>query len=135
MKYITDIQAISQKRHIKYLSDLRGLSRQNRNNPTQAEFIMWQHLRKNNFDYKFTRQKPIGRCILDFYCSKLLLAIEIDGSSHKDKENQDLNRDKALLNLNIVTIRFTNQEILNNFPAVKLKLIKVIKDREKCFSP
>jgi very-short-patch-repair endonuclease len=121
VKYITDIQAVSQKKHIKYLPELRELSRQNRNNPTQAEFIMWQHLRKNNFAYKFTRQKPIGRCILDFYCSKLLLAIEIDGSSHKIKENQDLNRDKALLNLNIATIRFTNQEILNNFPAVKLK--------------
>jgi len=49
--------------------------------------------------YRFLRQKPIGNYILDFYCSKLLLAIEIDGISHEDRIDYDHKRDDYLLSL------------------------------------
>ena len=115
---------------MKYLTELREISRNNRRNPTQAEFIMWQYLRKNKFGYKFTRQKPINRFVLDFYCSKLLLAIEIDGGSHTNKKISDSERDIFLeKNLNIKTIRFTNDKLLNNFGKVKEELLPLIKER------
>lgn len=130
MKYITDYEAKTKRGNIKYLEQLREIARQNRKNPTQAEFIMWQYLRKNKFGYKFTRQKPIYRFVLDFYCSKLLLAVEIDGESHNNKQSYDLERDKFLENiLKIKTIRFTNDEILNNFKEVKEKFLPLIKGR------
>ena len=129
MKYITDYEFKTKRGNIKYLESLRRLSRINRKNPTDAEFVMWQFLRKNNFGYKFTRQKPILRFVLDFYCSKLLLAIEIDGGSHNKKQNYDLERDRYLSGLNIKTIRFTNEEVLNGFEKVKEKLLTLIKGR------
>jgi len=129
MKYNVDIEAKTRRGNIKYLDKLREIARNNRRNPTQAEFIMWQYLRKNNFGYKFTRQKPVFRFILDFYCSKLLLAIEIDGDSHDYKVNYDLERDKYLEKINIKTIRFTNDEILDDFLKVKDELLPLIKGR------
>lgn len=129
MKYLTDSTCKSKRGNIKYLSELRELSRINRNNSTKTEFIMWQYLRGSKFGFKFTRQKPIGRFILDFYCSKLLLAIEIDGESHIKKQIQDEARDKYLSYLNIKTIRFTSDEILNNFDSVKKKFLPLIKGR------
>lgn len=129
MKYLVDIEAKTRRGNIKYLDKLREIARNNRNNPTQAEFIMWQFLRKNKFDYKFTRQKPIFRFILDFYCSELLLAIEVNGDSHDSKMNYDLERDKYLEKSNIKTVRFTNDQVLNDFLKVKDELLPLIKGR------
>jgi len=129
VKYITDYEFKSRRGNIKYLEDLRELSRNNRNNPTPSEFIMWQFLRKNKFGYKFTRQKPISRFILDFYCSKLLLNIEIDGEYHLKNKKYDFEREKYLNMLNIKTIRFTNDEVLNDFKKIKEKLLPLIKGR------
>ncbi len=132
MKYLTDYEAKTKRGNIKYLDQLREIARRNRNKPTQAEFIMWQYLRKNKFGYKFTRQKPIDRFILDFYCSKLLLVVEIDGDSHNNKQNYDFQRDSFLeRSFNIKTIRFTNDEILNNFSKVKEILLPFIKGRSR----
>ena len=67
-----------------YNNNLTELARENRKNQTEAEKRLWiEVLRNKKMDgYKFTRQKPIENYILDFYCSKLKLGIEVDGSSH-----------------------------------------------------
>ena len=70
------------------------------------------------------RQKPIDRFILDFYCYELCLAIEIDGESHINKKDRDCLRDRFLKCCGIETLRFTNEEILNNMDRVE----KIIKD-------
>lgn len=75
--------------------------------------------------FKFSRQKPINRFILDFYCSKLNLAIEIDGGSHINKKDNDSSRDKFLKQIGIQTIRFTNEEILYDIEKVRQKIISV----------
>lgn len=124
MVKVTDENYRTQRGNVRYLEELRTLSRNNRNNPTEAEHVMWRYLRKTK--HKFIRQKPILRFILDFYCSKLLLAIEIDGGSHDAKQNYDLERDKYLQNLNIKTIRFTNEEVLNNFNKVLERLLPLL---------
>lgn len=104
------------------------MSRRNRNNQTLAEQIIWNKLLKGKrLRYTFLRQKPINRFIVDFYCSKLNLAIEIDGDSHKGKENYDKERDEFLRQIGIQTVRFTNETVLHNFSEVKQKLFEFIK--------
>ncbi len=130
MNNITDNQIISNKGHVKYWNDLKNMAIKNRQNSTRAESKIWYELLNNNkTGYKFTKQKPINRFVLDFYCSKLLLAIEIDGSSHDRKSELDKQRDKYLNCLNILTIRFTNEEILLNINLVKQKLSKMLRNR------
>ena len=122
---ITDYNYVTQKGHLKYLEELKLLAIKNRKNPTEAEYVMWRYLRKNK--YKFIRQKPVFRFILDFYCRELLLCIEIDGESHDKKKNYDLLRDQYLKSVNIKTIRFTNDEVLNNFDKVLERLLPLLR--------
>lgn len=110
---------------VRYLKELKEVSRQNRKNPTRAELKIWNEvLRKRRTDYLFLRQKPIHRFVLDFYCSELNLAIEIDGGSHEKKKEFDQTRDDFLAKIGIKTIRFSNNEILENLDEVKKKLHK-----------
>lgn len=116
---------------VNYFKDLTPLAKTNRNNPTVAENKIWKEvLRKNQTGFRFLRQKPLDRFILDFYCSKLDLAIETDGNSHDQKKNYDSERDKFLQQIGIKTIRFTNYEILNELEKVKMKLkLSLVKGR------
>ena len=120
MKYRAPVEARTQKFHMRYLDLLREIARKNRKEPTESENRIWQVLFRNRkINEKFTRQKPLGRFILDFYCSKLNLAIEIDGASHNKKKDNDFERDKFLYQIGITTIRFTNKQILNNPEYIK----------------
>jgi very-short-patch-repair endonuclease len=113
--------------NVNYLEELRYLSRKNRKNPTMAEERIWQELlSKRKTGYKFLRQKPIHRFILDFYCSELNLAIEIDGGSHNRKKGFDLSRDQFLKQIGIKTVRFTNEDIINNIEKIKSILTSII---------
>lgn len=104
-------------------------ARKMRKNPTLAEEKMWESILKNRPGwYKFTRQKPIGSFIVDFYCSKLLLGIEVDGSSHNNKQEYDKQRDERLRHNGIKIIRFTNQEIYNNLEWVRQEIMKIIEN-------
>ena len=72
----------------------------------------------------------MNRFVLDFYCSKLLLAVEIDGDSHDNKKYYDNERDQMLKNVGIITIRFRNEIVLNNVDLVIDELLKVMEERE-----
>jgi len=111
-----DADAINSKRGcVRYWNDLTFMAKKNRKNPTEAEDKMWNDfLSRDKTGFRFVRQKPIHRFILDFYCSKLNLAIEIDGDSHNKKKDNDFERDRFLYQIGITTIRFTNEEVLNN---------------------
>jgi len=107
-------------------------SRNLRSNTTTAETIIRESLlKRKQTGYLFLRQKLMGSFILDFYCSKLLLCIEIDGSSHNDRESYDIQRDERLNDHGIEVIRFTNDSILNQLPNVYDLLQNIIKKREK----
>ncbi len=97
---------------------------------TQAESILWEALRDKRLDgVKFRRQHPIGRFIVDFYCHKYLLVIELDGGIHlaKDVKERDLNREAELKELGLHIMRFKNEEVLSNLEEVKLKIIDYIR--------
>jgi very-short-patch-repair endonuclease len=67
---------------IPYNPKLKILARQLRNNSTLSKVLLWNKIRGKALGYEFHRQVPIDEFIVDFFCHELLLAIEIDGSSH-----------------------------------------------------
>jgi len=102
-----------------------------RRDATPAEKGMWEILKNKELDgYKFSRQKPIGTFILDFYCSKLLLGIEVDGDSHDDKEQSDKERTMLLNEAGITILRFSNEEVLCKIDNVKSCILDSIKTLE-----
>src|SRR5699024_5241929 len=74
-----------------YNPKLVPLAKKLRKNSTLSEILLWQRLKRGQLlGYDFHRQKPIGNYIVDFYCPDILLAIEIDGNSHRFKGREDL---------------------------------------------
>lgn len=114
---------IKSKRFIPYNSDLKEKARKLRNEMTLAEKKLWYQYLKSN-KYKFLRQKTIDNFILDFYCQKLKLAIEVDGETHftEGEKERDFNRTKKLNEFGIKVIRFWNNEIFDNFEWVIEKI-------------
>ena len=83
-----------------------------RKSMTNAEKILWEKLKNRKFDgYKFRRQHPIDSFIVDFYCHKLRLAIEVDGKIHQKQKEYDKGRTAELNRYEIAVIRFTNEQI------------------------
>jgi len=84
---------------------------------TDSEKLLWSKLSRNQVaGQHFRRQHPINKFIADFYCTKLKLAIEVDGSIHDLPENKryDIGRSNILNDFGIKVIRFTNKQILND---------------------
>jgi imidazole glycerol-phosphate synthase subunit HisF len=75
-------------------------------------------------DLKFRRQHAFDDYILDFYCHKMKLAIEVDGAVHNDAEVAvyDMVRTKNLNENGITVLRFTNEEVEKNIKAVIQKI-------------
>jgi len=103
-----------------YNTRLTILSRANRKNPTAAEQKVWfEVLRARQFAaYKFLRQKPIDQFIVDFYCAKLRLVIEVDGDSHAENISGDNERTQILQGHGLTVIRYTNHDVMHNISGV-----------------
>ena len=102
---------------------LKPLAHKNRNEPTQAEKELWKHLRMNRLHgLSFRRQHCLGQFIVDFYCSKVKLAIEVDGDIHQYREEEDKLRQTYLESHGIKVLRFSNDMILNNIDRVISKI-------------
>ena len=103
--------------------DLKPFSRQLRTSPTKEEFLLWNNfLRK--YPLQFRRQYVIGNYIVDFYCHKAKLVIELDGSQHYDPEEaeKDRIRTEYLKSQGLRVLRFSNLEVLRDFDAVCEKI-------------
>jgi len=104
-----------------YNRNLKQLSRQLRNNMTNAEKRLWAKIRMRQLQgYQFYRQKPIGDYIVDFFCPGAKLVIELDGSHHLIGETieYDRIRDDYLSSLGLRVLRFTNTDVLTNIEGV-----------------
>jgi len=117
--------------YVEYNRSLVEYARENRKNPTKQEYIFRKLVLKDKkfLWYKFTRQKAISSFILDFYCSKLLLWIEIDGWYHNERGVYDLVRDSEIYKKWILVIRFTNEEVDNNLDWIVEYLKDIVKKR------
>jgi very-short-patch-repair endonuclease len=98
-----------------------------RKNMTDAEAILWTHLKKGICDLKIRRQHPIGLYVADFYCHQAKLVIEIDGSIHNDPsiKEADRIRQEEIEKWGYTIIRFTNQQAMKNSEEV----IKIITEK------
>ncbi len=95
-------------------------ARQLRNNPTDAERVLWNILRKRQVSgYRFRRQVPIGPYIVDFVCYENRLIIEVDGGQHMERANYDAERTAWLKTEGFRVIRFWNNQILEETDAVR----------------
>ncbi|MGK7908165.1 MAG: endonuclease domain-containing protein [Synechococcus sp.] len=105
--------------HLPYNPALVARAKELRKNMTPAEKKLWnQYLKK--FKFRVLRQRPIDHFIVDFYCPKLKLVIEIDGDSHFTDEGQayDRERTQRLEGYGLRVIRFTNQQVFREFERV-----------------
>ncbi|WP_220814595.1 endonuclease domain-containing protein [Pseudomonas paralcaligenes] len=96
-------------------------ARQLRRDATDAEHLLWRHLRGRQVaGCKFRRQHPIEPYVLDFYCEALKLGIELDGSQHYHDAGQAHDRQRAqhLIGKGVRLLRFSNREVLLELPAV-----------------
>ena len=94
---------------------------------TPAERKLWNAIRNGKLDgYKFRRQHPIGRFYLDFYCHEKKLCIEVDGTIHNLKENQeyDKSRTAELERMEIKVIRVKNKQVMSNLSWVLAEIRK-----------
>ena len=87
---------------------------------TDAERLLWQHLRGRQIaGLRFRRQHPLGRYILDFVCLEIGLAIEVDGGQHDEGRDRDRARTAWLEQRGYRVLRFWNHEVLTGLGSVK----------------
>ena len=92
-----------------------------RKKATDAERILWRHLRNRNFGgHKFRRQHPLAPYVLDFYCPGAKLAIELDGGGHNYRAGQIRDRIRAefLTRHGITVLRFWNHQVRQELESV-----------------
>ena len=100
---------------------LKAFARNLRSNMTDAERLIWSKIRKKQIgDLQFYLQKNIGNYIVDFYCPKGKLIVEIDGGQHYESDGmkKDRERDRYLQMLGFVVLRFSDIDVLKNIDGV-----------------
>lgn len=104
-----------------------------RKNMTPAEQKLWNVLKQNKIGVKFRRQHPILIYIVDFYCHKHRLVIELDGEYHNKKEQRfkDEERTKALQEIGLQVLRFCNNQVLNDIETVLITIKNIIEEKSK----
>jgi very-short-patch-repair endonuclease len=108
-----------QRRILPYDPRVKQIARMLRNNMTLAEILLWNQLKnKQLFGFDFHRQKPIDEFVVDFFCPKLLLAIEIDGDSHEGKLEKDSRRQRDIEKFGVRFLRFSDEEVKQNLDDV-----------------
>ncbi|OGU13746.1 MAG: hypothetical protein A2X61_06235 [Ignavibacteria bacterium GWB2_35_12] len=106
---------------LNYNTKLKHFSRLLRTNMTGEEIILWSKLRMKQIgEAQFYRQRTIGNYIVDFYCPKAKLIIELDGGQHYTEEGKekDIVRDEYFKNLGLKILRFQNKEVRRNLRNV-----------------
>jgi very-short-patch-repair endonuclease len=91
-------------------------------NMSMPERILWHRLKDKQLGVNFYKQKLAMGYILDFFCPRAALCVEVDGPQHLKQKSYDANRDVVLMKKGILTMRFTAQTVVNN-PAVVAVLI------------
>jgi very-short-patch-repair endonuclease len=110
--------------------DIFKKAKELRKDETEAEKLLWAKLNKNQImGLQFRRQHPVNRFIADFYCAKLKLVIEVDGSIHELPENQDydIGRSEILNDFGITVMRFSNDQIIEDIKGTVSQINNQVK--------
>ena len=98
-----------------------------RRNRTDAEGLLWHYLRNNQLDgHRFRRQHPIGPYIVDFACLARKILIELDGSQHAERQDNDKKRDAFLRAQGYRVLRFWNNEVFENCFGVLERIYEAV---------
>ena len=99
--------------------DLTNAARELRGRATEAEKTLWFQLRGRRIEgFKFRRQQPIGKYIVDFVSFERKLIVELDGGQHKAQQDKDGARDQFFREQGFEVLRFWNTEIFENLEGV-----------------
>ena len=108
---------------------LKILSRAMRNQPTEAESILWSKLKRKQLGSNFRRQHIIDRFIVDFYSLEKNLVIEVDGEIHDSQKERDKAREQLLMQLGCKIMRFTNNEVFYELDDVVRTIQEQLKEK------
>ena len=115
-------------RFIDYRRNLKQRSRTLRRDSTRAERKLWFEFLRDQPE-KFTRQKPLGPYIADFYCSAQRLVVEVDGDSHFAGDQRDEIRTAVLAELGVRVVRFTNDDVMQRFEGVCFEILRALRTK------
>ncbi|MEW6403892.1 MAG: DUF559 domain-containing protein [Chloroflexota bacterium] len=93
---------------------------------TPAEKMLWKEVRANKLGVHFRRQQVVAGFIVDFYCHKAALVVEVDGDIHDLQKDEDARREKVLREMGLGIIRVQNEEIVRDLSAVVKKIQGII---------
>jgi very-short-patch-repair endonuclease len=114
----------------------RVRARSLRETPTNAETLLWFHLRDRRMaDRKFRRQRPIGPYFADFVCLEAKLIVELDGGQHVDAAACDENRTRFMQAEGYRVLRFWNNEVLTQTDAVRERILQALQEGSPHPSP
>ncbi|SEI94309.1 MULTISPECIES: endonuclease domain-containing protein [unclassified Variovorax] len=108
---------------------VRVRARSLRETPTDAEALLWYHLRDRRLaEHKFRRQRPIGPYFADFACLEAKLVVELDGGQHVDAAAHDENRTRFIEAQGYRVLRFWNHEVLTQTDAVRERILRALQE-------
>lgn len=111
--------------HKEAIGKLYQYGRELRQDSTEAEKLLWAVLRNRKLNgLKFRRQHPLDKFIVDFYCNEKKLVVELDGGVHNEKINREYDeaRTAMLAGLNVIVLRFKNEEVIKDVQGVLKKI-------------
>ncbi len=102
---------------------------------TPPEIALWLALRSNEAGLRFRRQYAAGEYVLDFYCTRARLAIEVDGEAHErgDRPGRDAHRDTWLRSKGVRVVRYSSKQVLTNLEGVLRQIIALTVERHRNF--
>ena len=109
---------------------LKAAARENRKNATEAEQVLWEHLRRDALGIKFQRQHIIGDFIVDYLAPNQSLIVEVDGANHYERRQaeDDEQRTDMLERKGYRVIRFSNEEVLFDIDNTLLKIKEALRN-------
>ena len=114
----------------------RVRARSLRETPTDAESLLWCHLRDRRLaNFKFRRQRPIGPYFADFACLEAKLIVELDGGQHVEAAGYDENRTRFIEAQGYRVLRFWNNEVLAQTDAVRERILQALQEDNPHPSP
>ena len=112
---------------------LKSIRKNLRQQEISAERMLWSRIRNKQQKYKFRRQYSVGRYVLDFYCPKVKLGIEVDGATHGTKAEleKDIEKENFINRFGIKIIRFINFDIYSEIYGVLTEINRQCEKRER----
>ena len=107
-----------------------GIARRLRRDQTDAERVLWFRLRDRRLaGWKFRRQAPIDRYVVDFVCADARLIVELDGGQHTERAEQDAARTAILQSMGYLVLRFWDNDVLANTDGVVETILNALQQR------